>query len=206
MRATETITPPHTAAELAALLGLLRAQRPGIRTVTVGHGRDAVSAAAAAAFADAWEGEILAVVDWPEEAASWLRPARRFTAGSPDAWVVAGVPLGWAQMSRRLRHSTGWRPARTFGFASVTRSAALAGPGTLRGLRGAAFDGGTWEIGLGLITFFPPGTEREPGGDRAGTGRGPSPDDRAASAYGPRGDRFRGAGAVETWAPGRGRR
>ncbi|MFF0308201.1 hypothetical protein ACFYSC_12270 [Streptosporangium sp. NPDC004379] len=160
MRATETITPPHTAAELAALLGLLRARRPGIRTVTVGHSRDAVSTAAAAAFADAWDGEILAVVDWPEEAASWLRPARRFTEGAPDAWVVAGIPLGWAQMSRRLRHSTGWRPERTFGFASVTRSASLAGPGTLRGLRGAAFDGGTWEIGLDLITFFPPETAR----------------------------------------------
>ncbi|MFI0422758.1 hypothetical protein [Spongiactinospora sp. 9N601] len=146
---------PHTAAELAALLELLRAQRPRIEAVTVGHGRDPASVAAAEAFADAWTGmglHVLAVVDWPQEAASWLRQARRMVAGDPDAWVVAASGPGWAQMSRRLRHSTAWRPERTFGFAPVARSVAAAGPGTLLGLRGATADGEIWEAGRNLVT------------------------------------------------------
>ncbi|MFD0279870.1 hypothetical protein ACFVHB_39085 [Kitasatospora sp. NPDC127111] len=152
---------PHTDAELAALLGLLTAPRARIRTIVAGHGRDAASTAAATAFADAWRergGVVLAVVDWPEDAASWLRPARRFTAVAPDAWVVAAGPRGWARMGRRLRHSTDWDPARTFGFASTGTVTAveLAGATTLQGMRGATSDGGTWEIGGELITFHPP--------------------------------------------------
>lgn len=94
------------------------------------------------------------MVDWPEAAASWLRAARRFTAEEPDAWVVAAAPVGWAQMSRRLRHSTGWDPARTFGFAALgdSRVPALAGPATLHGMRGATADGGTWAIDRGWVT------------------------------------------------------
>jgi hypothetical protein len=156
VRATEPDTCRHTAAELTALIDLLHRQRPKIETITIGHGRDTASTAAAEAFTDAWNGaggHILAVVDWPEEAASWLRPARRLAAGNPDAWVVAGAPLGWAQMSRRLRHSTGWDPHRTFGFAAIPRSVTLAGPGTLEGLRGVTADGGSWEIGRHLITY-----------------------------------------------------
>ncbi|MEU7739306.1 hypothetical protein [Nonomuraea sp. NPDC049158] len=149
----------HTAAELAELLGLLAAARPRAETVVIGHGRDA--APTAEAFADAWEsgpqtdsaweGTVLAVVDWPEEAASWLRQARRFVAGPPDAWVVAGAPLGWARMSERLRQSTDWDPSRTFGFASTARAVALTAPGTLEGMRGADTDGTTWRIGRNLI-------------------------------------------------------
>src|SRR6266571_2601323 len=104
----------HTRAELATLLALV--EQRGIKAVTIGHGRDAASRGSAAAFAHAWEkggGDVLDMVGWPEEAASWLRPARRFTGGEPDAWVVAAAPLGWAQMARRLRASTGWRPERT---------------------------------------------------------------------------------------------
>ncbi|MEQ4721216.1 hypothetical protein [Nonomuraea sp. B19D2] len=147
----------HTTAELAALLDLLTEQRPRIETVTLGHGRDAASTTAAQAFARAWHaqgGQILTVVTWPEEAASWLRPATRFAAGDPDAWVVAGAALGWAQMSRRLRHSTTWDPARTFAFASIgdIETLRLAGPGTLDGLRGASADGGRWRIGRHSIT------------------------------------------------------
>ncbi|MFI6743131.1 hypothetical protein ACIBI9_60470 [Nonomuraea sp. NPDC050451] len=153
----------HTAAELATLIDLLAAQRPRIDTVTLGHGRDAASSAAVQAFARAWRargGQVLTVVAWPESAASWLRPARRFAAGDPDAWVVAGAALGWAQMSRRLRHSTSWDPARTFAFASIgsTDIVRLAGPGTLDGLRGAAADGGTWQIGRHSITHAGPQT------------------------------------------------
>lgn len=156
---------PHSDAELDALLGLLTAPRARISTVVVGHSRDAASRATAAAFAEAWRTEgrsegrtVLAMVDWPETAASWLRAANRFTAEEPDAWVVAAAPLGWAQMSRRLRHSTGWDPARTYGCATLgdSRLPALAGPSTLQGMRGATADGGTWTIDRGWVTRRPP--------------------------------------------------
>ncbi|MFJ3792799.1 hypothetical protein [Kitasatospora sp. NPDC090091] len=170
---------PHTGAEVAALVGLLAAQRPRVRTVVLGHSRDAASRAAAeafaGAFAEAWseradpehrearEGSggdaVLAVVDWPERAASWLRAARRFTAPAPDAWVVAAAPLGWAQLARRLAQSTDWDPARTFGFASLAepRAIALAGPDVLDGVRGAAAGGGTWAVRGGWLTTDPAG-------------------------------------------------
>ncbi|GAA1382721.1 hypothetical protein GCM10009639_02210 [Kitasatospora putterlickiae] len=139
---------PHTAAELEALVGLL----PRFGSVVIGHGRDQASTAAARAFAARWQaggGTVLDVVDWPEEAASWLRQARRFTAPAPDAWAVAGSPRGWAGMSRRLRRGTDWDPARTVGFAPTGGALAqeLAGPGTLDGLRGATADGLTWQVG-----------------------------------------------------------
>jgi hypothetical protein len=146
----------HTDAELTALIGLLTTARPRVNSVTVGHSRDDASRAAAQAFADAWRargGSVLAVANWPEQAASWLRPAQRFTAQPPDAWVVAAAPLGWVQMARRLRHSTTWAPGRTFAFASLAepRAIALAGPDTLHGLRGATADGGTWEVQHGWL-------------------------------------------------------
>ncbi|MFF2953433.1 hypothetical protein ACFVVU_19040 [Kitasatospora sp. NPDC057965] len=152
---------PHTAAELDAVLGLLA---PGA-AVVIGHGRDEASVAAARAFARvlaerrrACGGSVLDVVDWPEEAASWLRQARRFTAPAPDAWVVAAGPRGWAGMSRRLRRSTDWDPARTVGFATTgsALALALAGPGTLDGLRGATADGRTWQVGGGGSHGGPP--------------------------------------------------
>ncbi|REK86984.1 hypothetical protein DY245_29725 [Streptomyces inhibens] len=150
---------PHTDAELAALLSLLTAPPYArIASVAVGHSRDAASCSAAAAFVEAWRAtgrEVLAVIDWPEVAASWLRAANRFTAEEPDAWVVAAAPLGWAQMSRRLRHSTDWDPARTYGFASLgdSRLPALAGPATLQGMRGTTADGGSiWTIDRGWVT------------------------------------------------------
>ncbi|MER7701463.1 hypothetical protein ABTX81_00975 [Kitasatospora sp. NPDC097605] len=147
-RGAATPAEPHTAAELDVLTGLL----PRGASVVIGHGRDGASTAAARAFAARWQadgGTVLDVVDWPEEAASWLRQARRFTAPAPDAWVVAAGPRGWAGMSRRLRQSTSWDPARTVGFASTGSplAVALAGPGTLDGLRGATADGRTWQIG-----------------------------------------------------------
>jgi hypothetical protein len=131
---------PHTPAELNALLALLA----GARTVAVGHGRDAASTAAAKDFVRAWEasgGEVLAVVGWPERAASWLRQARRLTQHAPDAWVVAGAEEGWTQMSRRLRESTDWDPERTFGFASIAEADPPAG------MRGATREGGIWHAG-----------------------------------------------------------
>ncbi|MCM2416857.1 hypothetical protein [Streptomyces sp. RKAG293] len=108
---------PHTEAELRSLLALLRAPAAGISTVAVGHSRDGASRAAAEAFTAAWQaggGTVVAVVDWPEQAASWLRSAVRLTAQSPDAWVIAAAPLGWAQLCRRLKLSMDWDPHRTF--------------------------------------------------------------------------------------------
>ena len=152
---------PHTEAELAALKGLLTAPRSRISTVVLGHSRDAASTAAAQAFTTAWEardGQVLAVVDWPESAASWLRAARRLTEQTPDAWVVAAAGLGFVQLARRLRHSTDWDPARSYAFASLadSRIPALAGPATLHGLRGATADGGTWEVRGSWVTSVPP--------------------------------------------------
>ncbi|MEU3465668.1 hypothetical protein ABZ721_37745 [Streptomyces sp. NPDC006733] len=110
---------PHTEADLRSLLALLTAPAAAVSTVAVGHSRDAASRAAAEAFVAAWQaggGTVVAVVDWPEQAASWLRPALRLTAQDPDAWVIAAAPLGWAQLSRRLRLSTDWNPRRTYAF------------------------------------------------------------------------------------------
>ncbi|KIZ15195.1 ABC transporter substrate-binding protein [Streptomyces natalensis] len=166
---------PHTDAELAALIGLLTRPKARIATVTVGHGRDAASRAAAAAFTGAWQargGTVLAVVDWPESAASWLRPARRLTAQTPDAWVIAAAPSGFAQLARRLRHSTDWDPARTVAFAALqdSRLPALTGPDILHGLRGATGEGGTWQIAGHWVTTFPPtsGTAGQQSGQRPG--------------------------------------
>ncbi|MCX4680625.1 hypothetical protein OG413_36035 [Streptomyces sp. NBC_01433] len=144
---------PHTEAELGALIGLLTRSlsRAGAGTgaIAVGHGRDAPSRAAADAFVTAWQargGDVLTRTDWPEEAASWLRPAGRLTAQSPDAWVLAGAPLGIAQLVRRLAHSTAWDPARTFGFASLDLPGLLelAGADAVDGLRCVRGDGTAW--------------------------------------------------------------
>jgi hypothetical protein len=150
-----------TAPELNALLGLLTRPRHGPRTVAVGHSRDAVCRAAAHAFTAAWEeagGTVVATVDWPESAASWLRPAGRLTAGAPDAWVFAATVTGFAQLARRLRHSTDWDPRRSHAFAALAdpHLPALAGPPTVDGLSGATADGGTWQLrGHALITLPP---------------------------------------------------
>ncbi|GIG67401.1 hypothetical protein [Phytomonospora endophytica] len=143
---------PHTPEELATLLRLASAAQ----TVAIGHARDDASRAAATAFGEAWEAAgrtVVAIADWPEEAASWLRPARRLTEARPDAWIIAGSPHGWAQLSRRLRHSTDWNPLRSFGFASVGDPAVvrLSGAAVL-GMRGAGADGSVWQTGCGRIT------------------------------------------------------
>ncbi|WP_327392272.1 ABC transporter substrate-binding protein [Streptomyces sp. NBC_01186] len=157
-------TAPHTEAELATVLRLLS----GAETVTVGRGRDGASRTAAEAFATAWQargGTVLATVDWPETAASWLRPARRLTAPSPDAWVLAAAPRGFIQLARRLHHSTPWDPTRTVAFASLgdSRLPAPAGPRTLNGLSGATSEGHPWHF---------QGPWLREGSPSRGTGRG----------------------------------
>ncbi|MGW6269619.1 hypothetical protein [Streptomyces sp. NPDC055060] len=155
---------PHTEAELAALIGLMAPAKARIDAVALGHGRDTASRATAAAFAAAWTargGTVLTTVSWPETAASWLRPALRLTAQAPDAWVLAAAPLGFAQLARRLRHSTDWTPARSYAFASLrdSRLPALAGDDVLHGLRGATADGATWDVRRRWVTtYLPPET------------------------------------------------
>jgi hypothetical protein len=151
----------HTNAELEAIMGLLTERRSRVSTISVGHARDDASRSAANAIIRAWTvhgGGVLGVVDWPEDAASWLRQATRLAVGAPDAWVVAGPPLGWAQMGRRLRCSTDWDAERTIAFSSLAdiQLIELAGPDVFKGLRGAMPDGGTWCIGGGLLIHYPP--------------------------------------------------
>jgi hypothetical protein len=91
-RYPSAVTPPgqHTGAELARLLRMLR--QAGVDTIAIGHGRAPASVAAARALEAAWTAAgsiVLDIVDWPAVAASWLRPARRLTAGNPDAWIIA---------------------------------------------------------------------------------------------------------------------
>ncbi|MET9341581.1 hypothetical protein [Nonomuraea sp. NPDC003804] len=141
-------------AELTAVLRLVGQQHPLL--VNVGHGRSAACADRARAFVAAWEavgGHIGAVVSWPEEAASWLRPACRLVAGHPDLWVVADEPEGWKGMGRRLVATGVWRPSRTIAFAglAVPDLPGVAGPEATEGLRGARADGGLWLVRDGQL-------------------------------------------------------
>lgn len=156
-----------TAAELATVLRLL--ERLGARSVAVGHGRDPRSQACAERFAAAWtaapdrdglDRQVAVVVDWPSEAASWLKPARRLTEVAVDAWVVADTPAGWAAIGERLRRSDGWDPRRTIGFAGLVTSAsvAAAGPGVTEGLVGAAAGGDVWFVHEGTLVEHRPRT------------------------------------------------
>lgn len=150
-RLTSRDVPPPTAAELDAVEALLRQVRPPALTLVVGSGRGPHARAGASALADRWAatgGTVLLVMDWPEEAASWLRAARRFVEPAPDAWAVVGPPQGWAQMSRRLRRSTDWDPARTVGFATLgdVRLLEVAGADAVAGMRGARTDGSSWRL------------------------------------------------------------
>jgi hypothetical protein len=128
----------------------------GARSVVIGRGRSAAAATAVTAFARDWEASgrtVLDVVTWPEEAASWLRQAARFTVADPDLWIMAGTPRGWAQMTRRLLWSTPWQPGRTLAFAPLgtQRAIGLVGAHNLEGLAGATADGGTWTVCNGNI-------------------------------------------------------
>jgi hypothetical protein len=123
-----------TDAELKALVNLIGRARH----IVLGTAADPVSRADGERIAAAWGGLVLATVTWPETAASWLRPARRFAAPDPDVWVVAATPAGWAGMTRRLQTATPWRPHRTVVTAALADF-------RLPGVRGARADGTTWE-------------------------------------------------------------
>jgi hypothetical protein len=151
--------PEPTDAELSRMAEL--ALRRGARGVGIGRGRSGPAVRAVAGFTQRWEasgGIVLDVVTWPEEAASWLRQAIRFAATDPDLWVMAGAPLGWAQMTRRLLWSTPWQPGRTLAFAALGTEPAieLVGARNLSGLAGATPDGGTWTVCNGRIQTISP--------------------------------------------------
>lgn len=146
------MTGPELAA-LQRLLGDLDAH-----SIAIGHARDDPSRTAAAEVATAWRdggGVVTATADWPEEAASWLRQARRLTAYAPDAWVVLARPPGWLGMGRRLAASTDWTPTRTVA-GSALADGSVAAAGVFDGLRGATADGGTWYVRGRLVVTHPP--------------------------------------------------
>jgi hypothetical protein len=104
-----------------AELALLRRAR----TVTIGHGRSAAAAGAAAAFARRFQDQgriVLDVVTWPEEAASWLRQAIRFGTERAIGLVGAGNLSGltgatarggtWAVRDGQLIRPRRGRPGR----------------------------------------------------------------------------------------------
>lgn len=136
-----------TAAELSTVVELARSHHATL--VNVGHGRDPRSTAGARAFIETWAelgGEIGTVVSWPAVAASWLRPACRLAAGTPDAWIIADEASGWAGIGRRLAATEAWRARRTVGFAMLAdpRLPAVAGVDATEGLCGAGPDGTVW--------------------------------------------------------------
>lgn len=134
-------------AELDTVVRMVVARGPGL--VSVGHGADSRSALCATAFAEAWRdrgGTIGAIVSWPASAASWLRPATRLAAGSPDVWVVADRPGGWAGLAPRLVAGGRWDPRRTIAFAGLAdpRLPEECPLAAVDGLSGAAADGTCW--------------------------------------------------------------
>lgn len=137
-----------TDAELRRVVQLLHAQ--GAVLVAVGHGRDEQSRRSAEAFTAVWQaggGQIAAVVDWPPEAASWLRSATRLTGHQVDAWVIADHPHSFAPVASRLAADTDWDPARTVAFASLAgEDLSMRTGADLDGLHGATPEGRIWRI------------------------------------------------------------
>jgi hypothetical protein len=154
----------HTRAEIHQLTTLLCAAR--VRRIAIGHGRHCTSIAAAAAVNAAWAelgGVVEQIVSWPDDAASWLRPARRLVTGQPDAWIIADNPAGWAQLAPRLAEHDCWSPARTFGCAALGNPVLLDLTGeVLTGMTGATADGGGWRI-IGRSLILDDSTDRPPG-------------------------------------------
>jgi hypothetical protein len=147
----------HTAPELARILHML--SHAGATTIAIGHGRHPTSVAAARALSEAWNepGQlVLGIVDWPETAASWLRPAHRLAGLQPDRWVIADTPAGFTQLARRLTDEPGWTPSRTLGFGALATDdlITVTGRGVVDGMTGATRDGGTWQLADDQLELF----------------------------------------------------
>jgi hypothetical protein len=158
---------PCGAAEVDTIIRLVTELRPRPVSVVVGTAADPLSRANGDRLGAAWTargGVVLDTVSWPERAASWLRPARRFAGPGPDAWLVAATPAGWVGLGRRLAYSTDWSARRTVATAALADSVLIAagGPDTFDGLRGAYTDGGSWEISRTLLVRRTPGNPWRP--------------------------------------------
>jgi alkylated DNA repair protein (DNA oxidative demethylase) len=139
----------HTDSEMRRLVALL--EHSGASTIAVGHGRTPAAQVTATAFADLWRtrgGQLTVVVDWPAEAASWLRQARRLTAHHVAAWVIADTAAGWAPMAARLAAAPDWKAQDTFAFAAVIGDelTPLIRTGALNGMSGPTPDDQLWHI------------------------------------------------------------
>ncbi|WML34534.1 hypothetical protein [Clostridium sp. OS1-26] len=151
-----SIPSAHTEQELTALINLLQLVRPSIKSIAIGHGRDSMAINAANALSEMWKakgGFVATQISWAEGSASWFKTSTQFTYCNPDAWVVTGALLGWAQMSRRLQYNTNWNPKRTFGFASVADARLLlySSADTFEGMRGVLSNGRIWCISNGRL-------------------------------------------------------
>ena len=128
----------------------------GIRRTAIGSGRDPISVSSADLLAQSLHdsGVDVTRVDWPVEAASWLRPARRLCASGTDGWVVLDHLAGAAQILRRLIEQDTWRADRTIVWSALRRPllVEVVGRADLEGLRGVTPDGELWQIRDGLIT------------------------------------------------------
>lgn len=145
--------------ELATVLRL--AQGGGAVLANIGHSRDDECSTLAAAFTEAWQdlgGQVGEIVSWPATAASWLRPAGRFSAGAPDVWVVATQLDGWIGMGGRLAALTSWKAHSTVAFSGLMDRSLplLVDRKAVDGLRGAAADGGVWTFHDGSLRVSGP--------------------------------------------------
>jgi hypothetical protein len=87
-------------------------------------------------------------VDWPAQAASWLRPARRLTAPDIELCIVLDNLAGSAQILRRLAEQPGWHVGNIITWSAIRRPALLTlfQAERLDGLRGTTATGETWTL------------------------------------------------------------
>ncbi len=93
-------------------------------SVAIAHSRDDESCLLAQAIKEDWEtktnwvrhegGFVLSVVDYPEEAASWLRQAQKLAGTNPDIYVLIGYGNGLEKLLNRLSQEANFRKEDTF--------------------------------------------------------------------------------------------
>lgn len=159
---------------LYRLLAWLEECDSEIYSLSIGHSRETPARQMATELSLLWQssptwvrpegGSVLRTVDWPETAASWLRPAQRFARPVPGNWVVLGDFASWLPMSQRLAAQPGWDAAKTFAlFSNDAQLLAHSGwPAALEGLRGLLTTGSRWEVAGGKcrVAAFVPDTDQ----------------------------------------------
>lgn len=111
---------PHTTAEVDAIISFARSLRAG--WIAIGTGRHPASTATSAELIRRWAdagGEVTALSSWPDQAASWLRPAQRLVDSGAQAHVIIDNPLGAAQLLIRLAEHEAWTSHNTILTASA---------------------------------------------------------------------------------------